>query len=77
MTNEIATIIGNKEIIDINQDPVVCLDLFQLGVSARLVGRKKRRLGDVEFDVYVGPLSNGDAVAVLFNRISNHMNRKR
>ena len=69
MRPEIASILKNKDIIDINQDP--------LGQAVTLVDRttdyswkflflhgKKQIIGDV----WVGPLENGDMVAILLNR---------
>ncbi|KAI8927199.1 glycoside hydrolase superfamily [Entophlyctis helioformis] len=65
MTKEIHEILGNKELIAINQDP--------LGLSASLAERftKPTFLGLSEtpiIDIITGPLAGGDKVAVLFNR---------
>ncbi|EOY28333.1 hypothetical protein QUC31_012972 [Theobroma cacao] len=53
-SRETLSIIGNKEVIDINQDP--------LGVQ----GRKIRTKGGLE--IWAGPLSRGRVVVVLWNR---------
>ena len=63
MTKETASILKNKEIIDVNQDP--------LGMSAYLVERFTEPgfiTNRVVADIWVGPLINNDAVAsrILF-----------
>ncbi|KAJ3191841.1 hypothetical protein HK101_007344 [Irineochytrium annulatum] len=54
LTDDVMEIIGNEEVIAINQDT--------LGESARLMERK----GGV--DVWAGPLANGDRVLLVINR---------
>ncbi|XP_043702833.1 alpha-galactosidase 1 [Telopea speciosissima] len=57
MTKETMEIIGNKEVIDVNQDP--------LGVQAK----KVRMEGDIE--IWAGPLSDYKTAVLLLNRGSS------
>ncbi|RUS16342.1 glycoside hydrolase superfamily [Endogone sp. FLAS-F59071] len=56
MTKEIFDILTAPEVIAVNQDP--------LGKSIRLVKRNH----NIGTELWIGPLSSGDLVAVLFNR---------
>ena len=58
MTDETLAILGNEEIIAINQDP--------LGVSGRLV--EERPPDPAHLQVWAGPLSGGRAAVVFWNR---------
>jgi alpha-galactosidase len=65
MTEDVKSIITNKEIIDINQD--------LLGIPAFLVERITESnffalYYSFKYDIWTGPLSKGNQVAILFNR---------